>query len=103
MCVCERCKTPTTRKETEQWFFRITKYANRLLENLKKINWPKKITVAQQNWIGKSNGVELNFKAFNKLGDKVGEVTVFTTAHDIIFGATFMVLSPEHKILAKLI
>ena len=54
--VCERCKTSTTRKETEQWFFKITAYADRLLNNISKLNWPKKITIAQQNWIGEERG-----------------------------------------------
>jgi leucyl-tRNA synthetase len=89
---CERCQTVVERREMSSWFFRITKYADKLLSNLDKINWPEKIKTAQRNWIGKSGGVEVDFEV--KGVDK--KITVFTTAHDTIFGTTFMVLAPEY-------
>jgi len=91
--ICERCKTATTRKETEQWFFRITKYANRLLENLEKIDWPGKIKIAQRNWIGKKEGALVEFKIQSSKFET--KVEAFTTRIDTIFGVTFLVVAPE--------
>jgi leucyl-tRNA synthetase len=93
---CERCETPVTKKSLEQWFFRITKYAEELL-NFDGIDWPERVKVMQTNWIGKSIGVEIVFKTEG--GDVV---PVFTTRPDTIFGVTFMVLAPEHPLVAKL-
>lgn len=97
---CERCGSPVDKKDLEQWFFKITDYAQRLLDDLEKLpGWPEKVKTMQKNWIGRSEGVEALFKAA-KTGDPL---PVFTTRHDTIFGVTYMVLAPEHPMVAKLI
>ena len=96
--LCERCKTVTEKKETFQWFFKITKYAQRLLDNIDKIDWPEKIKTVQRNWIGRSKGVEVDWQV--KGMDK--KVTTFTTRLDTIFGATFLCLAPEHPLVSSL-
>ncbi|MBI5356281.1 leucine--tRNA ligase [Candidatus Collierbacteria bacterium] len=96
--VCERCKTPTTRKETEQWFFKITAYADQLLNNIPKLNWPKKITVAQQNWIGRTKGLNIDFK----IEGISKAITVWTKFWETVFGTTFLVIAPEHPIVEEL-
>lgn len=94
----ERCGNSITKKDLPQWIFRITTYAERLLSDLKGLDWPEGILTMQKNWIGKSEGVELDFKV-----DGMDEnIRVFTTALDTIYGATFMVLSPEHPLISKL-
>ncbi len=93
---CERCETPVTKKNLEQWFFRITKYAEELL-NFDGIDWPEKVKVMQTHWIGKSEGVEIIFAS--EAGDPL---PVFTTRPDTVFGVTFMVLAPEHPLVPKL-
>ena len=93
---CERCHTPVTKKNLRQWMLRITNYAERLLNDLDKLDWPEKVKKMQTEWIGKSYGAEVNFKVDNS--DKV--ITVYTTRPDTLHGATFMVLAPEHE-LAK--
>jgi leucyl-tRNA synthetase len=97
---CERCGTEVVQRDLEQWFFRITEYADRLLEGLDALEgWPEKVKVMQRNWIGRSEGAEIDF-AVSGLKEKV---TVFTTRPDTIHGATFLVLAPEHPLVAKLI
>ena len=93
---CERCGSKVERKELKQWFFRITDYADRLLVNLGKIDWPEKIKIAQKNWIGRSEGAKIKFK-LNVPGQGKGKhfVEVFTTRPDTVFGATFIAVSPE--------
>ncbi len=95
---CERCGTEAIKKDLEQWFFKITKYADRLLKNLDKIDWPERIKIAQRNWIGKSEGVLLEFPIQNTKN----EIKVFTTRPDTVYGATYMVLAPEHELVEKL-
>ena len=95
---CERCSTEVIQKELEQWFFRITKYADRLLKNLETIDWSERTKIAQRNWIGKSEGAILDFK----MQDTKYEIQVFTTRPDTLFGATYMVLAPEHTLLEQL-
>jgi leucyl-tRNA synthetase len=95
---CERCKSDAGKREMEQWFFKITAYAERLLEDLEKIDWPENIKTMQRNWIGKSEGVEINFEILNS--DL--KINVFTTRIDTIFGCTFLVLAPENLILEQL-
>lgn len=90
--VCERCGTQVERRKMNSWFFRITDFADRLLENIEKIDWPEKIKIAQRQWIGKKEGAKVSFK-LNE--DKLKEVEVFTTRLDTIFGATFLVIAPE--------
>jgi len=97
---CERCGTVVGKKDLEQWFFKITDYAQRLLDDLEKLpGWPEKVKIMQKNWIGRSEGVEVQFKAA-ATGDPL---PVFTTRHDTIFGVTYMVLAPEHPMVEKLI
>ncbi len=95
---CERCGTTVTREDLTQWFFRITKYADDLLEGLNKIDWPEKTKIMQTNWIGKSYGTEVKFKVEGS--DDI--ITVFTTRPDTLFGVTYMVLAPEHELVDKL-
>ena len=93
---CERCGTPVIKKELEQWFFRITKYADELL-NYEGMDWPERVRTLQTNWIGRSEGASVLFKS--EQGDSL---EVFTTRPDTLWGATFMVLSPEHALVEKL-
>jgi leucyl-tRNA synthetase len=95
---CERCGTTVIQKNLSQWFFKITDYAEELLQGLDKINWPDKTILMQRNWIGKSVGAEVTF-----LVDGYDEeIKVFTTRPDTLFGATYMVLAPEHPLVDKL-
>ena len=95
---CERCGTTVIRKNMSQWFFKITKYAEELLEDLDKLDWPEKTKILQTNWIGKSEGAYVDFKV-----DGTDEkFTVFTTRCDTLFGATYCVLSPEHELVDKI-
>ncbi len=98
--VCERCDTPVIRRDLEQWFFRITKYADELLE-FEGIDWPERIKSMQRNWIGKSFGTEISF-GLDHPGVAEKEIRVFTTRPDTVFGVTFMVLAPEHPLVARL-
>jgi leucyl-tRNA synthetase len=98
--ICERCETPVVRRDLEQWFFRITSYADELLD-FEGIEWPERIKIMQRNWIGKSLGTEISF-ALGHPGVEEKEIRVFTTRPDTTFGVTFMVLAPEHPLVAKL-
>ena len=102
---CERCGTPVEQRRIAQWFFRITEYVERLLDNLEGLDWSEKTKKAQQNWIGRSEGAILRFPILAP-GQKEGELSadgpqieVFTTRPDTVFGASYMVLSPEHPLL----
>lgn len=95
--VCERCNSVVEKRATEQWFFKITQYADRLLDNIEKINWPEKIKIAQRNWIGRKEGIKITYK----IKDSQETVTCFTTRPDTNFGATFVVLGPEHPLAQK--
>lgn len=92
---CERCGTPVTKKNLRQWMLKITEYADRLLNDLDKLDWPEKVKKMQSDWIGKSYGAEVDFKVEGS--DK--QIKVYTTRPDTLYGATFMVLSPEHKLV----
>jgi len=94
---CWRCGNEVVKKEMEQWFFRITKYADRLLKDLNKIEWPEKIKTMQKNWIGKSHGIEIDFEIEGK------KWHVFTTRPDTIYGVTFMVVSAQHPKLFEIV
>lgn len=95
---CERCDSVVDKKDLEQWFFKITEYADRLLEDLEKLpGWPDKVKTMQQNWIGKSVGAEVTFKT-----EAGHDLTVFTTRPDTIYGVTYMVLAPEHPLVEEL-
>ena len=101
---CERCKTETTKKETFQWFFKITEYAQRLLDNIDKIDWPEKIKIAQKNWIGRKTGVDISYQIKGlHTGSEPVCVKCFTTRPDTNFGATFVVVGPEHELVKKMI
>jgi len=97
--VCERCETIVEKKNLEQWFFKITDYAERLLNNIPELNWSEIVKIAQTNWIGKSEGMSIEFKIQNSKF----KIEVFTTRPDTLFGATFLVLAPEHEIVASLL
>ena len=97
---CERCGSEVTHRDLEQWFFRITKYADELLD-FSHIQWPERIKAMQTNWIGRSEGVEIGF-SIEEYGLEEREIRVFTTRPDTIFGVTFMVLAPEHPLVDKL-
>jgi leucyl-tRNA synthetase len=95
---CERCGTPVEIRQLEQWFFRITDYADRLLDDLDKIDWPQHVKTMQRNWIGRSIGAEVIFRCEELAID----YPVFTTRPDTLFGATFFVMAPEHPDVFRL-
>ncbi|MFA6999925.1 MAG: class I tRNA ligase family protein [Candidatus Paceibacterota bacterium] len=99
--VCERCGGSVVKKEKEQWMLAITKYADRLDKDLDDVNYLEKIKIQQRNWIGKSEGSELEFKISSRQ-DLAEKIKVFTTRADTLFGATYVVLAPEHELVNKL-
>ncbi len=105
--LCERCKTPVEQRFLEQWFFRITDYCDRLLANLDTLDWSDTTRTAQRNWLGRSEGAEITFEvaaapAAQPPNRPIAGITVFTTRPDTLFGATFMVLAPEHPLVGRL-
>jgi leucyl-tRNA synthetase len=94
---CERCETPVIKRDLEQWYLRITNYAERLL-NFDGLDWPERVITMQRNWIGRSEGAELEFRALLPDGSDQ-PLRVFTTRPDTVYGATFMVVAPEHPIV----
>ncbi len=96
---CWRCGHEVEKKKMKQWFFKITDYADELLNDIDAVEWPDKIKTAQKNWIGRSEGAEIAFA----VDDKQTEIVVFTTRPDTIFGATFIVLAPEHPLVKELV
>ncbi len=96
--VCERCGSPVVQKEKSEWMLKITDYAQKLIDDLDDVDFLEKIKVQQKNWIGRSEGAEVNFKIANMNKN----LTVYTTRPDTLFGATYMVISPEHPILKEL-
>ena len=115
---CERCGTPVTRKTIRQWILKITAYAERLLQDLDELDWPESVKAMQKNWIGKSEGAEVTFKIAgtdsqdsaahradgkdSAAGTSEDGITVYTTRPDTLFGATYMVIAPEHKLVSRL-
>lgn len=95
---CERCGTPIEKKHLRQWLLKITAYAERLLEDLKELDWPQSTIEMQKNWIGKSEGAEIDFP----VDSKDFKIKIFTTRPDTIYGATYLVIAPEHLLLEKL-
>ncbi|HYH12211.1 MAG TPA: leucine--tRNA ligase, partial [Thermomicrobiales bacterium] len=95
---CERCGAQVYKRDLEQWYFRITEYAEELLNDLDKVDWPERVRVMQRNWIGRSEGARMTFRL--ETGDGL---EVFTTRPDTVFGATFMVLAPEHPLVDKIV
>jgi len=98
--VCERCGTPTTRREMAQWFFRITAYADRLVEGLRDLDWPDLSKALQAEWIGRSEGARISFAVADTTPER--HVDVFTTRPDTLFGATYTVLAPEHPLVMEI-
>ncbi len=96
---CWRCGHEVEKKKMKQWFFKITAYADELLDEIDALDWPEKIKTMQKNWIGRSEGAEIDFQ----IADSGGKITVFTTRPDTIFGATFMVLAPENELIKDLV
>ncbi|MEW6265445.1 MAG: leucine--tRNA ligase [Thermodesulfobacteriota bacterium] len=96
---CERCSTPVTKKEMAQWYFRITAFAQKLLDNLDHIDWSEKTKIAQRNWIGRSEGAQVVFA----VADTDVTFEIFTTRPDTLFGVTYMVFAPEHPLLDRLV
>ncbi len=101
--ICERCGSPVIKKDLEQWFWKITEYADELLD-FSKIDWPERIRLLQTNWIGRSEGAEVVFKVApedmpDDAAPGAGDLVVFTTRPDTLWGATFMVLAPEHPLV----
>jgi leucyl-tRNA synthetase len=96
---CERCDSPVEQKDMNQWFFKVTDYAERLLKDLEGLDWPEATVKRQKDWIGKSEGALIDFK-IAKLQDL--KIQVFTTRPDTLFGATYMVLAPEHPLIESL-
>ncbi|HEV2527582.1 MAG TPA: leucine--tRNA ligase [Thermomicrobiales bacterium] len=95
--VCERCGSKVYKRELEQWYFRITEYADALLDGLETVDWPDRVKTMQRNWIGKSRGARLGFRL-----DSGESLEVFTTRPDTVFGATFMVMAPEHPLVSAI-
>lgn len=95
---CERCDTPVEEKELEQWFFKITDYAEELLNGLEDVDWPERVKAMQRNWIGKSEGAYITFPV---VGQSV-DLRTYTTRPDTVFGATYMALAPEHPLVADI-
>lgn len=96
--LCDRCGTKVVRKRIRQWVLKITAYADRLLEDLEELDWPEPVKAMQRNWIGKSEGAHVHFK----VKGTHDTITVFTTRPDTLFGATYMVLAPEHALVQKI-
>lgn len=100
---CERCGTQVTHKTIRQWILKITDYADRLDKDLDSLDWPESVKLMQHNWIGKSTGAEVTFTVADKDGKPTEKkLTVYTTRCDTLFGATYMVVSPEHKIVHEI-
>lgn len=97
---CERCDSAVIRRDLEQWFFRITKYADELMRH-DGLDWPERIKIMQRNWVGRSEGTEISF-ALDAPGIQEKEIRVFTTRPDTVFGVTFLVLAPEHPLVDSL-
>ncbi len=96
--ICERCGAEVYKRDLEQWYFRITQYADELLEELDNLDWPERVKTMQRNWIGRSEGARLQFEL--ETGDTL---EVFTTRPDTVFGATFMVIAPEHPLVNTIV
>jgi len=93
---CERCGAEVTKKEKEQWMLKITKYAERLIDDLSYVDYPRRVKISQKEWIGKSEGIEIEFKA----GEN--KIPVFTTRPDTLFGCSYLVMAPEHPLIEKI-
>jgi len=103
--VCWRCKSVVEKRELEQWFLKITEYADELLDDLEGLTgWPERVKAMQANWIGRSHGAEVEFGLLDEAGEEGEErITVFTTRPDTLFGCSFFLLAPEHPLVRKLV
>lgn len=99
--VCERCGTTVEQREVRQWVLKITEYADKLLDGLEKLEWPEKVKLMQQNWIGKSEGVEVVFTTTDLEGNAL-DLPTYTTCPETIFGVTFMVMAPDHELADRI-
>lgn len=100
--VCERCGNTVEKRLLKQWFFRITAYAEKLLKNISSLKWSEKVKTVQSKWIGKKTGCDITYPVVDGEGKQVGDITVFTTRPDTNFGATFLVLAPEHPFVQEI-
>lgn len=101
---CERCGTEVIQKQLKQWYFKITHYQDELISGLEQVDWPKPTEDQQLNWIGKSEGAQIKFEIRSTISQKkIGYLEVYTTAHDTIYGCTFMVIAPEHPLIEKIL
>jgi len=101
--ICERCGNKVEKKSLEQWFFKITAYAGKLLDHLPSLNWSEKVKTAQQAWIGKKDGITITYPLVDGDGKEIGSVDCFTTRPDTNFGATFVVMAPEHQYISHIL
>jgi len=99
---CERCGSQVVKKDLMQWMLKITLYAERLLNDLDKLEWPEKVKILQANWIGRSEGAEVHFTIASPKTSQEHDVPIFTTRPDTLFGATYMVLAPEHALVEEI-
>src|SRR4051812_16819014 len=100
---CERCDSPVVDKEMPEWAFRITRYSQALLDGLEQLKeWPERITSMQRNWIGRSEGAEADFQVQGQVQGSDAKIRVFTTRIDTVYGCTYVVLAPDHKLVARL-
>ncbi len=96
---CERCDTEVVQKPKEQWMLKITDYAEKLLEGLDEVDFIERVKVQQRNWIGRSEGAEIDFELYSESGNPLSELKIFTSRPDTIYGTTYMVISPEHPLI----
>lgn len=103
--VCERCATVVTKRDLEQWFFKITRYAQQLVDDLEELDWPERVKIMQRNWIGRSEGCEFDLEVVGPVvgHDRPVRIPVYTTRPDTIFGMTYAVLAPEHPLVSALV
>jgi leucyl-tRNA synthetase len=99
---CERCGNIVVKRLLEQWFFKITAYAEKLLQNSFSLDWSDKVKIAQKNWIGKKEGINISYEVVDGSGKHIGEISCFTTRPDTNFGATFIVIAPEHPFVSQI-
>ncbi len=99
---CERCGTAVVKRDLVQWYLRITAYAERLLQDIERLDWPERVKTMQANWIGRSEGARITFTAVHPGNQTTYPIDVFTTRPDTLFGATYMVLAPEHPLVPAL-
>lgn len=97
---CERCGSVVVQRELSQWFFKVTEYADRLLDDVEALDWPDKIKAMQRNWIGRSEGAEITFKGDTSNGMADFDVVVYTTRPDTLYGVSYVVLAPEHELVS---